>query len=101
MAKAAVLTGDPRESTYPQLSLAALLKNIHWRPKTAGMDKPKITVADVINSVGETLRTICNARGIELKDVDDELIDSLLSNAFEEYLADETNAGDSLNVPHK
>jgi hypothetical protein len=65
------------------------------------MDKPKITVADVINSVGETLRTICNARGIELKDVDDGLIDKLLSNAFEEYLADESNTGDSLDVPHE
>ena len=53
------------------------------------MNKPKITVADVINSVGETLRTICVARGIELKDIDDELIDTLLSNAFEEHLAGE------------
>jgi len=53
------------------------------------MNIPKITVADVINSVGETLRTICVARGIELKDIDDELIDTLLSNAFEEHLAGE------------
>jgi hypothetical protein len=65
------------------------------------MDKQKITVADVINSVGETLRTLCNARGIEVKDVDDELIDGLLANAFEEYFADESNAGGSLIVPRK
>jgi hypothetical protein len=54
------------------------------------MDNPKITVADVINFVGHTLRTICDARGIELKEVDDELIESLLSKAFDEPPSSET-----------
>jgi hypothetical protein len=53
------------------------------------VDNPEITLADVINFVGDTLRTICDSRGIELSDVDDGLIDSLLSKAFDEHLSGE------------
>ncbi|WP_157763845.1 hypothetical protein [Paraburkholderia aromaticivorans] len=51
------------------------------------MDDPEVTLADVIDFVGDTLRTLCDAQGIELKDVDHELIDSLPSKAFDEHLS--------------
>jgi hypothetical protein len=64
---------------------AALVK-AESPPKTLFMNTSKPGTADVIRSVGETLDVICAAQGIEVRDLDDAMIEKLLWISFEEQL---------------
>ncbi|CAB3805329.1 hypothetical protein LMG28138_05649 [Pararobbsia alpina] len=50
------------------------------------LNTPKPRTADVIRSVAEALDVICRAQGIEVRDLDDAVIEKLLSSSFEEHL---------------
>jgi hypothetical protein len=44
----------------------------------------------VIRAVAETLDVICSVRGIEVRDLDDAVIDNLLLSSFGEFLGNDT-----------
>jgi hypothetical protein len=50
------------------------------------MTTPKPRAADVISAVGETLDAICKARGIELENLDEAMIDRLLWSSFNGFV---------------
>jgi hypothetical protein len=62
------------------------------------MNTPNPGTADVIRAVAETLDVICAAQGIEVRNLDDAMIDRLLWSSFEEHLGSGRLVADTLGV---
>ena len=83
------ISGTP--VAYPQPLLFAIRGTAtrltaHFLPDTLLMNTSKPRATDVIRVVAETLDVICRARGIEVRDLDEALIENLLWSSFEEHL---------------
>jgi hypothetical protein len=86
------ISGTPAVHLQPLLFSSrgiATWLNSHFRPNTLLMNTSKIRATDVIRVVAETLDVICRARGIDVGDLDEATIETLLWSSFEEHLGDD------------